>query len=56
MEGCEIFLAAVIPSLLGYWLGNRIAHAMNDRIFRYAVIVMILATSLIALAREVTQA
>lgn len=56
VERFVIFLAAVIPSLLGYWLGNRIAHAMNDRIFRYAVIVMILATSLIALAREVTQA
>ncbi len=55
-ERLLLFLAALVPSIFGYWLGNRIAHAMNDRIFRYAIVVMILSTSVIALVHEATQA
>lgn len=51
-----LLLAVVaVPVIIGAWLGNRIAHSLNDRFFRYAVVALIMTTSLAALAREVSR-
>ena len=48
-----LVLIAAVPVIIGAFLGNRLAYSMNDRVFRIAVIVIIMSTSTIALAREV---
>lgn len=46
-------IAIVIPSgLLGLWLGFALLNRMNDRFFRYAIVSIIIITSLVMLGRE----
>jgi hypothetical protein len=44
--------AAFVPALGGFYFGNRIAHSMNERVFRYFVVILIATSSVIALTRE----
>ena len=48
-----ILAAVLVPSLLGFWLGNSLAYRMNDIIFRRAVIGLILIASVVGLVRQI---
>lgn len=51
----RLFLIALmaIPMLLGLGLGTVILRVMSERVFRYAVVTIIVVSSLLVLAREV---
>ncbi len=52
-ERLTLLAIVVIPSLAGLALGALLIRRMNERVFRYAVIAIILASSIVVLVREV---
>ena len=48
-----LVVVTIAPVLLGFWLGSVLVRRMNERVFQHAVVVVILATSVAVLAREV---
>jgi len=53
-ERIALILITVVPVLLGFWLATFLVRRMNEAVFRRAVVVVIVATSLMVLAREVS--
>ena len=53
-ERVALILITVVPVLLGFWLATFLVRRMNEAVFRRAVVVVIVATSLMVLAREVS--
>lgn len=50
-----VLIAAVTPGVVfGYWLSVRFAGRMNERTFRHLVVVVIVVTSVMVLAREMS--
>ena len=45
---------ALVPTIIGYALGSRIANRMNERDFRKLAVLLILSSSLLVLAKELT--
>ncbi len=52
-ERIALIAVVTLPVLLGFWLATRLLRGMNETVFRRAVIVVIIATSLMVLGREV---
>ena len=52
-ERLTLTAATLAPVIAGFFLGSRIARAMNERVFRIAAIAVIAATSTVVLVREV---
>lgn len=52
-ERLVVSAIALAPVLAGFFAGSRIARRMDERVFRYAAIGVIAATSAVVLAREV---
>jgi uncharacterized membrane protein YfcA len=53
-ERIALILVTVIPVILGFWLATFLVRRMNEAVFRRAVVIVIVATSLMVLAREVS--
>ena len=53
-ERVALILITVTPVLLGFWLATFLVRRMNEAVFRRAVVVVIVATSLMVLARDVS--
>ncbi|MDP6511725.1 MAG: sulfite exporter TauE/SafE family protein [SAR202 cluster bacterium] len=53
-ERIVLILITVIPVILGFWLATFLVKRMNEDVFRRAVVVVIVGTSLMVLAREVS--
>jgi len=51
-ERVALILIVVVPVLAGFGLATLLVRRMNERIFRHAVIAVIMATSAMVLARE----
>ena len=54
-ERMTLSAIAIVPVLIGFWLGSMIAHRLNERLFRQAVMAIIIGTSIIVLIRELSQ-
>ena len=52
-ERLAVSVVALAPVLAGFFVGSRIARRMDERVFRYAAIGVIAATSAVVLVREV---
>ena len=53
-ERVVLILITVIPVILGFWLATFLVRHMNEAVFRRAVVTVIITTSLMVLAREVS--
>ena len=53
-ERLGLILILTPPVLLGFWLGTRLVRRMDERIFRRAVVAVILLTSAMVLTREIS--
>ena len=53
LERIVLVLAVTVPVLMGFGLATVLVRRMNERIFRNAVVVVIIGTSVMVLAREV---
>lgn len=51
-ERIALILITIVPVLLGFWLATFLVRRMNEAVFRRAVVVVIVATSAMVLARE----
>ncbi len=52
MVGTPMIGIMMLATLPGLWLGAVLLKRMNEQIFRYAVIAVIITTSAVVLARE----
>ena len=52
LERLVLTLVAAVPVLIGFSLGAVAASRMNETVFRYAAMTMIVAASVVVLARE----
>ena len=52
-QAITLVIVTTVPVLLGFWVGSVLVRRMNERVFHHAVVVVILATSVAVLAREV---
>ena len=52
----RIWLIAIVtfPVVLGFWLGTQFVRRMNEAMFQRAAVAVILVTSVMVLAREVS--
>ena len=51
-ERAIILLIVTVPALAGFWLGSTLLRHMNEAVFRRGVLVVIIFSSLLVLARE----
>ena len=54
-ERVSLILAVIVPVLLGFGLATLLVRRMNEQLFQHAVVVVIIATSLVVLGRELTR-
>ena len=54
-ERVSLILIVTIPVLLGFGFGTVLVRRMNERLFRHAVVAVVIVTSLMVLGREAFQ-
>lgn len=54
-ERVALIIVVTLPALLGFGLATVLLRRMNERLFQHAVVVVILATSAMVLAKEIVR-
>ena len=54
-ERISLILVVFVPVLLGFVIGTMLVRRMDDRVFRHAVLLVIVTTSVMVLVRELVQ-
>ena len=54
MERVWLIAIVTVPVVLGFWLGTQFVRRMNETMFQRAAVAVILVTSAMVLAREVS--